>query len=51
MKELAKILGVVVAGVIAGALAYFYPAPFVVISITTGLALMAAGVYEMMTKE
>jgi hypothetical protein len=49
--SLVKVLGVILAAIGVGLFAHFYPAPFVIITILSGLILMAAGFYEMVTKE
>jgi hypothetical protein len=49
--NLVKALGVILAAIGVGLFAYFYPAPFIVITILSGLSLMAAGFYEMVSRE
>jgi hypothetical protein len=51
ITKFVKALGAVLAAIGVGLFAHFYPAPFVVITILSGLILMAAGFYEMVTKE
>jgi hypothetical protein len=49
--NLVKVLGVILAAIGVGLFAHFYPAPFVVITIASGLILMAAGFYEMVSQK